>query len=55
MENRHSDIGGVPMSTLEFIPISDIKRNINSYPLDSNPRPMLLLASAIPLSYCADL
>ncbi len=31
------DIGRVPISTLKFIPISDIKRSVYSYPLDSNP------------------
>ncbi len=53
-ENCHSDIGRIPISTLEFIPISEFKRNVTSYPHVCT-RPMLLLVSALRPSYCVDL
>jgi hypothetical protein len=38
-EKRHSDIGSVPISTSEFIPISDIEEKDIFLPADTNPRP----------------
>jgi hypothetical protein len=51
-ENCYSDIGRVPISTSESIPIS---KKYLTRPHDSNPRPLFSLASALVLSYCDDL
>jgi hypothetical protein len=56
-ENSQSDIGRVPLSTSESIPISKkyFSHPYFSHPLDLDPRPLFLQASFFPLSHCADL
>ncbi len=40
LKNVIPNIGSVPISTSEFIPISDIEENKIFLPADSNPRPL---------------